>query len=66
MTIFEGGHSDRVMEAQSFGYFPIKSRDPGDLVGAIFAFASELEMRVGNIVQPAVTAPSDWFKMMYQ
>jgi O-antigen biosynthesis protein len=66
MTIFEGAHSDRVMEAQGFGYFPLKCREPDDLIEAIFAFAGELEMRAGKIVQPSVIAPSDWFKTIYQ
>jgi GT2 family glycosyltransferase len=66
MTIFEGGHSDRVMAAQGFGYFPLRALQPDDLVAAILAFAGELEKRVGEIVRPAVRAPSDWFAMMYR
>jgi glycosyltransferase involved in cell wall biosynthesis len=66
MTIFEGGHSDRVMEAQGFGYSPLRSLQPDDLVAAIFAFAAELEKRVGHMVRPAVVSPADWFKMTYE
>jgi GT2 family glycosyltransferase/glycosyltransferase involved in cell wall biosynthesis len=66
MTIFEGGHSDRVMAAQGFGYFPLEALQPDDLVGAILAFAGELENRVGDIVRPAVVSPSDWFEMTYR
>jgi GT2 family glycosyltransferase len=66
MTIFEGAHSDRVVDAQGFGYFPLTSPTPDALVAAILAFANELEKRAGDTVEPVVASPSEWFEMTYR
>jgi hypothetical protein len=66
MTIFEGAHSDRVIDAQGFGYFPLTSPTPDALVAAILAFANELEKRAGDTVEPVVASPSEWFEMTYR
>lgn len=65
MTIFEGAHSDRVMKEQSFGYFPVPSLRPDDLVQAVLAFAAELAARAGQTIAPTMTASSDWFSRTY-
>jgi GT2 family glycosyltransferase/glycosyltransferase involved in cell wall biosynthesis len=65
MTLFKGGHSDRVMDAQGFGYMRVESLQPKEIIEAILAFAGELEKRAGDRVQPAVMSPSDWFETMY-